>query len=31
VRSDVIRDYATLAKLAHVSRARISQIMDYAS
>jgi hypothetical protein len=28
VRQGVIRDYATLARLGHVSRARISQIMN---
>ena len=28
VRAGVIADYATLAKLAHVSRARVSQIMN---
>jgi hypothetical protein len=28
VRAGVIPDYATLAELAHVSRARISQIMN---
>ena len=28
VRAGVIADYATLAELAHVSRARISQIMN---
>ena len=28
VRTGVIQDYATLAELAHVSRARISQIMN---
>jgi hypothetical protein len=28
VRAGVIADYAALAKLAHVSRARITQIMN---
>jgi hypothetical protein len=28
VRAGVIADYATLAELAHVSRARISQILN---
>ena len=31
MRAGVIADYATLAELAHVSRARVSQIIDYAS
>jgi hypothetical protein len=28
IRNEVVRDYADLARLGHVSRARVSQIMD---